>query len=206
MSRKKSIILLMLIALLTCACHSSKVLSKELPDNPTNYMYHIKIDSANKFLKKFILYCSTMKFGADEIRFNGDGYYSIWSNEAKSALKGEEYKYDVWMIVKVDSSDVYYNKNGKPLEYILECRAHFTSIDGNDTKLEIQVLNAKVHVRDALLPSAPHFVNDPIYKNVKPTTIEEYKILQCFGKGLGVIDKMPTLKLSAKSKYSIPGI
>lgn len=61
--------------------------------------------------------------------------------------------------------------------------------------MEIKVLNAKVHLRDQLLPSPPHFVNNPIYKEVEPTTIEEYKILQCVGKGLGVIAQMPPLKL-----------
>ncbi len=77
----------------------------------------------------------------------------------------------------------------------MECIAHFIAIDNNTIKAEIEVLNAKVHVLDRLLPSLPHFANNPVYQEVKPTTIEEYKILQCFGKGLGVINQMPALQL-----------
>jgi hypothetical protein len=61
------------------------------------------------------------------------------------------------------------------------------------TRVEIQVFTSQVHVRDRLLPSPPHFVNNPIYRKVPPTTIEEYTILQCFGKALGVFDQMPPL-------------
>ena len=98
------------------------------------------------------------------------------------------------MEITVDSSDIYFNKKGKPLKYLMECVAHFTAIDSNTTKVEIKVLNAKVHIRNKLLPSPPHFINNPVYKNVMPTTIEEYKILQSFGLFLGVLDKMPQLK------------
>ncbi len=75
----------------------------------------------------------------------------------------------------------------------MECIAHFTAIDSNTTKVEIEVLNAKIHVRNELLGTPPHFVNNPIYRAIKSTTIEEYKILQCFGKELEIIKEMPNL-------------
>jgi hypothetical protein len=180
---------------LLAGCTSSNIVSKALPSNPTNYVFKVKIEQANRLLKKWILFYSTMKFGVDEIRYNGDGNFNIWSGEAKMALHSETIKNDVWMTISVDSSDTYFNKKGKPFEYVMECLAHFTYIDDSTTKLEILPLNAKVHICDALFPSPPHFGHTPIYRKVKPTTIEEYKILQCFGKGLGVINEMPGLKL-----------
>jgi hypothetical protein len=194
MTKTKYLIFAIMVSSIT-GCRSSKIVSRALPDNPTSYIFKVKIDQSNKLLKKWMHFYSTMKFGVNELYYVGDGYYDIWASRAKGSLRSENNIHDVWMTIEVDSSDIYFDKKGRPLEYTMECLAHFTPIDDSTAKLVILPLDAKVHIRDALLPSPPHFGNTSIYKKVKPTTIEEYRILQCFGKGLGVMNEMPELKL-----------
>jgi hypothetical protein len=187
--------LIIALSLFTC-CSSPRIVSRALPDNLTSYVFKVKIENANILFKKFYFtYHNNFGFYLDDIFFNGDSLNRIWSDIARATLKNEANKYDVCFELIEDSSLIYSNKKGKPFEYLMAGIAHFTFIDENTTKLEIQVLNAKVHIRDALLPSPPHFGHTPIYKQVKPTTIEEYKILQCFGMGLKVFNEMPVLKL-----------
>jgi hypothetical protein len=100
------------------------------------------------------------------------------------------------MRVAVDSSDIYFKRKRKPFSYEMVCVAHFTTVDSATVKLEIQVLDSKIQVGTKLLPGLPHFVRDGVYKSVKPTTIEEYKIIQCLGRELHVINQMPALKIS----------
>jgi hypothetical protein len=179
-------------------CDAQKVISKPLPNNPTSYIFKIKIADA-----RFVLEKSLNKYGSLNLHIHDIYYQSTskplrwWPETAKKALAGEENKADVYMQVSVDSSAIYFDKKAKPFGYEMECVAHFTKIDSNTTKMEIRVLTAKVHLRDRLLPSPPHFVNNPVYKTVIPTTIEEYKILQCLGRALGVFNQMPVLKILA---------
>lgn len=176
-------------------CTSQKIICKKIPTNATSYIFDIKIEDARFAVEKSCYGNIDCGLNTHDVYYQGTWKKSGWPQAAKTALEGETHKYDVWMELTVDSSSIYFNKKGKPLKYLLECLLHFTSVNSKTTKMEIQVLNSKVHIRDQLLPSPPHFVNNPVYKNVKPTTIEEYKILQCFGKGLGVFDQMPHLKL-----------
>jgi hypothetical protein len=175
--------------------YSQKITSKSLPNNPTSYIFKIKVEEARFTLEKSYYEFGGLSLYIHDIYYRGKWKRSSWPDVARNALSGDANKNDVWMQVSVDSSDVYFNKKGKPLGYEMECLVHFTAIDSTHTKMEIKVLNAKVHVRDRLLPSPPHFENNPVYKTVKPTTIEEYKILQCMGKELGVFDRMPPLRL-----------
>ena len=178
-------------------CRSQKIISKGFHHNLTSFIFKIKVKDARFVLAKNLYKYSSLKFHVLD-----DVYYRscfekvrLWPAAAQDALFTEANKNDVWMRVSVDSSDVYFNKKNKPLEYEMECLVHFTAINETTTKMEIKVLNSKVYIRDQLLPSPPHFANNPVYKNVKPTTIESYKILQCMGKELSVIDQMPLLRL-----------
>jgi hypothetical protein len=179
------------------SCSSQKLISKDFPNNPISYTFKMKIENPGFFLEKYVRRFNTLKFFIHDIFYNGSSRkVNEWPDAVKNSLSGEANKNDIWMQLTVDSSDIYFNKKGKPFEYLMECVAHFTAIDSNTTRIEIIVLNAKIHLRNRLLPSPPHFVKNPVYKKVKPTTIEEYKILQSIGKWLEVIDLMPKLKLS----------
>jgi hypothetical protein len=195
---KNKIFNLFLLWFLVCAtgCRPKRILSKILPNNPTGYIFKIKAVDARFVLAKNLHKYSSLKFHVlEDIYRSSFEKVRLWPTAAKKALFVEANKDNVWMRVSVDSSDVYFNNKNKPLEYEMECLVHFTAINETTTKMEIKVLTSKVHLRDRLLPSPPHFVNNPVYKNVTPTTIEEYKILQCMGKELGVIDQMPPLRL-----------
>jgi hypothetical protein len=190
---------LVLLFLFFCVtdCSSQKIISKGFHDNLTSYNFKIKVEDARFVLAKNLYKYSSLKFHVlDDIYYRSSfEKVRFWPTAARNALFIEANKNDVWMRVSVDSSDVYFNKENKPFEYEMECIVHFTAINETTTKMEIKVLTSKVHIRDQLLPSPPHFVNNPVYKNVKPTTIESYKIIQCMGKELGVIDQMPLLRL-----------
>jgi len=187
----------LLILICYSNCSAQKVTSKPIPNNPTSYIFKIKIAEARIVLEK-----SLNKYGSVNLHVHDIYYQStskplrLWPETAKKALAGDENRSDFYMQVSVDSSAIYVDRKGRPFGYEMECITHFTKIDSNTTKIEIRVLNAKVHLRDRLLPSPPHFVNNPVYKTVIPTTIEEYKILQCLGRALGVFNQMPVLKIT----------
>jgi hypothetical protein len=197
MKNKKICVLLLFLLVYVFECNAQKIVVKPFPNNPTSYIFKVNIDDARFILAKSFYKYSSSKFHViDNVFYYGcPKKLSWWPIVAKNALCNKDNQYDIWMQMSVDSSDIYFNKIGNPFAYEMECIVHFTAIDNNTTKMEIDVLNAKIHLRDRWLPSPPHFVNNPVYKTVKSTSIEEYKILQCMGGDLGVIDQMPALKL-----------
>ncbi len=196
MNKLKNILLILLIYFFALSCNLPRIVSKELPRNPTSYIFKMKMDSVGSFFQKsYFKYHNGLKFDLEDIYYYPNWKGSSAPESATKALSMDAQRNDVWMILKVDSSLTYFSKKRKTLEYLMECRAHFSMVNDSMTKIEIQVLNAAVHIRDRLLPGPPHFVNNPVYKKVLPTTIEEYKILQCFGKGLGEFNEMPPINL-----------
>ncbi|RYE56468.1 MAG: hypothetical protein EOP48_07950 [Sphingobacteriales bacterium] len=185
-----------ILILVLVSCSSRKVLSNSNSQNPTAYIFNINVDSARfVFANSYWKYHNELRFDLREINYHGDGKERLWTDRAQTALQGEAYKHDVWMQLSVDSSSVYKDEEGKPLSYLMECKAHFEPVGSHQTRMEIQVLSAKVAVGKKLLPSTPHFGNSDILKEVKPTTVEEYKLLLCLGKELGVAAQMPPLKI-----------
>lgn len=119
-----------LLFFLACcvSCSSQKIISKSLPNNPTSYIFKIKIEDVRVVLEKNCNRNSSSKFNVRDIYYHGTWKKSSWPEAAKTALAGDDKKYDVWMRVTMDSSDIYFNKKGKPLKYLMECTAHFTAI------------------------------------------------------------------------------
>lgn len=182
--------------LLLVGCASRKVFTSPAPQNPTSYLFNVKADSARfLFANNYWKYHGSLKFDLREMDYHGDNKHGLWQEGAQKALRGKENKNDIWMWLYTDSSSVYSNKEGKPLPYWMKCKAHLEQVGDQQTRMEIVVYSASVMVGESLLPGPPHFVNNPIFKDVKSTTVEEYKILLCFGKSLGVTEQMPPLKL-----------
>jgi hypothetical protein len=181
--------------LILISCASRKVFTSPFQQNPTSYLFNVKADSARfLFVRNYWKYHGSLKFDLREMDYYGDDKQCLWQEDAQKALLGEENKNDIWMRLYTDSSTVYRNKYGKPLPYWMKCKARFEQVDDQQTRMEIIVSSAYVEAGESLLPSPPHFVNNPVFKEVKPTTVEEYKILLCFGKALGVAEQMPPLK------------
>jgi len=85
-----------------------------------------------------------------------------------------------------------YKKFWKSLEYSAEFQLHFTSINKNETKIEVITHNPEVLYWGFDIFNTGHsYIN---FKKVKPTTIEEYEILLRIGNLAGEKD-MPSLKL-----------
>jgi hypothetical protein len=119
---------------------------------------------------------------------------SNMSSQNKGKVQPNNGELTAYMVVSVDSSTIYQRSDGKPLPYSAECRLHFIPIEKHKAEVSVEVLSAWVTLGKKRLPSIPHFVQNDKVQYVKPTTIEEYKLLLCFGKGLGIADQMPALK------------
>jgi hypothetical protein len=116
------------------------------------------------------------------------------SNNSKGQIQLRNSELTAYVVVTVDSSTIYQRSNGKALPYAADCRLYFIPVEKHKVEISVVVLSAWVALGKQLLPSLPHFVHNERVWYVKPTTIEEYKLLLCFGKGLGIADQMPALK------------
>lgn len=95
------------------------------------------------------------------------------------------------------SSKVYYRKNGIPYLYFAEFHIHLDSLNSNSTSVKIITSETEIQTGLSLLPTIPHFQRAWRYKEVPPTTVEEYEILLIIGKALGV-NNMPALIIPEK--------
>ena len=186
----------MLFVLVMQGCSSGRIVQKEISASyPVAYTFKCKPENfGNLFKSYYFKYHNDLNFYLTNITFNEEGVNRISAEQAK--LKGlfdEKNKYDVWMMFFVDSSETFFSKTGKPMRYFMECKAHVIPINHDSIKVEIQVIEAKVQTGTSIIPSPPHFQNNPIFKEVSPPTFDQYKILFCFGKGICVADKMPGL-------------
>lgn len=82
--------------------------------------------------------------------------------------------------------------DGKSLDYIASFHLHVSQLDSLRTKVEVKTLKSKIITGKKLIPNI-HGVRPFNYKEIEPSTIEEYEILLLIGKKLGQED-MPELK------------
>ena len=91
----------------------------------------------------------------------------------------------------IGPSSVYFSGTN-PLLYI--CEFHLHIVQKTATETQVTVIPQNSEVIDGQSWWGPHGPPANIYKDVKPTTIEEYKILLELGAALGTV-KMPQLLL-----------
>ena len=183
-----------LLLLFLVGCTTAKLTSKTFPSNPVSYTFNVNIDSARMLFRDYYFrYHNSMGFDLRFTDFQENGKSST-PDDSKGNVQRQNGELTAYMVVSVDSSTVYQRSDGKALPYSAECRLHFIPVEKHKVEVSVEVLSAWVALGKQLLPSIPHFVHNDKVRYVKPTTIEEYKLLLCFGKGLGIADQMPALK------------
>ncbi|RZJ39224.1 MAG: hypothetical protein EOO18_01345 [Chryseobacterium sp.] len=189
---RKPFILLFFLFLLGCT--TAKITSKAVPSNPVAYTFNVNIDSARLlFRDAYFRYHNAMGFDLEYKDFQ-ENANSISSSDNKGKVQRKNGELTAYIVVTTDSSTVYRRTDGKAVPYSAECRLHFVPVEKDKVEVSVEVLSAWVILGKQRLPSIPHFVQNDKVQYVKPTTIEEYKLLLCFGKGLGIADQMPALK------------
>ncbi len=91
----------------------------------------------------------------------------------------------------IGRSAVYF-PDADPLPYLCEFQLHMIPISRSETR--VVVIPRKPEVIDGQSWWGPHMSPANIYRDVLPTTVEEYKILLELGTALGA-DNMPPLQL-----------
>jgi len=183
---RKYIIILLVFA--SCSDFEKSKLDKR---NPTEYTYTFSTEKvktvildqfSNKKYRKMTLYYLNGNLYPDSVKI-----FNQTNNENDFCLS--TYGDPI-------GKSFLYSKNDIPLDYVASFHLHLSKIDSSQTKVNVITLKSKVILGLELLPNI-HGVRTFDYKNVEPTTIEEYEILLKIGKTLGQ-SGMPELELPEK--------
>jgi hypothetical protein len=85
-----------------------------------------------------------------------------------------------------------YKRGNEPLDYAASFHIQLNAVDSAKTEVIITTVKPRVVVGKEFWPQGPHFVRPLLYKNVPPSTIEEYEILLKIGGETGE-KNMPTI-------------
>lgn len=171
--------------------------------NPTSYVFHVPLTVLReRIIKDFDTDRSTSINDLGSVQKINRIWWNV--NTANDFFPKEEYQknfeksencFDICIFPGDNPAVSYskvYNKFWKPLEYSAEFQLHFTSINEQETKIEVITHNPEVlYFGFDIFGTGHSYVNT---KKVEPTTIEEYEILLRIGKLVGEKD-MPSLKL-----------
>lgn len=162
--------------------------------NLTSYSFDYSSDAVRQAIEKAFgkipgyRYMKLKVFNEDELK----------SYLASNKLTAELHKDDFYLTYSgsIGKSEIYFDRNNKPLDYYAEFIIHLIPNDSQNVKVEIITINSKVAVGRKLFPSLPHLVRMIKTKDVEPSTIEEYEILLKIGEALGVSGSMPKMERS----------
>ena len=86
-------------------------------------------------------------------------------------------------------SEVYVDERGKGLPYRSDFLVHATPIDAAQTRVQVEALRSKVITGTEF--TVGHAWEQYVYRDVPPTTIDEYRVIRCLADCLGVKDGLP---------------
>ena len=153
--------------------------------NPTSYIFESSLADIHEALRKNGVQCC-----GKAIEFKDNALFS------ESILRSPGNENDAYIHnfhEPIGASAVYFSR-GTPLPYICEFHIHLVPISPRKTRVVLIAHNPEVIAGRSWW--GLHGSPANIYKNVKPTSIEEYKILLELGSSLGAAD-MPKLLLPA---------
>lgn len=183
----------LVFAICMIASCSSKVRRiAHAPNNPTEYCYNASLNEVKAAIVKEFLLMPGYRYMRLEYR----GKDVILSSKAEQIFKIKSNENDFYLNYSgsIGKSKIYFDKNGKALDYFVEFHLHLIPLNESYTKVEIKTIDPKVGVGRETLPSLPHLVRMIKTKSVPPSSIEEYEILLKIGKGLCLGKNMPALK------------
>jgi hypothetical protein len=163
---------------------SPDITTKKLAvQNPTTYDFNSSLADVHEALRKKVVKCC----GAS-IEFKAD---AIFGRPVLLSVGNENDAYIHNFHEPIGASAVYFSR-GTPLPYICEFQIHLVPISPQETRVVVIARNPEVIA--GLSWWGLHGSPANIYKDVKPTSIEEYKILLELGSSLGATG-MPKLLL-----------
>ncbi|MDR1762105.1 MAG: hypothetical protein LBR55_06615 [Bacteroidales bacterium] len=184
MSNNKQIRVFIFLLILSVGCSANKSYEMSV-ENPTEYIFPVNIDSMKTIIKQ--IYGLNLSYkGHYELHYSR--IFEISENYNDFVLKPGYYRRP--------KSKVYFNKKNVPHDYFGEYHLHLTNVEKNKTKVEIITLRSGIPYK-RLIPDFPHFSRGG-FKELPPTTVEEYEILQMIGKALGIEKDMSPIKIPEK--------
>jgi hypothetical protein len=156
--------------------------------NPTSFVFKASVDEIQTVLKKKAVQCC-----GKVIEFKG---YAPFSASILGSPGNENDAYIHNFHEPIGPSAVYFSGEN-PLPYLCEFHLHMIPVSKGVTR--VVVVAYEPEVLDGQSWWGPHnFSPANMYKDVAPTTIEEYRILLELGSALGA-DNMPPLLISTAS-------
>jgi len=193
MKKMTNIILILFLSICT-GCHSINKDSIALSvQNPTSFTFRTNIDSI-----KSIIYNN---FGNEQYfgytLFDKHDFLSKDENIFKLDSNYNDFVLEEFINYHKYFSKIYFRKSGKAYSYCASYHIHLKKVDDFTTTITILTFKSEILKGLSKLPVLPHFSRKWVYIDVKPTTVEEYEILQIIGKALGIKD-MPPIKIPEK--------
>ena len=155
--------------------------------NPTAYVFNSSLAEIQAALRKKVIKCC-----GTSIEFKDDALLS------KSILHSAGNENDAYIRnfhEPIGASAIYFS-GANPLLYICEFQLHIVSTSRGETR--VTVIAHDPEVIAGLSWWGLHGSPANIYKSVKPTSIEEYKILLELGSSLGAVNMPPLLQQTTK--------
>jgi len=155
--------------------------------NPTSYIFKSSLAEIQAALRKKGIQCC-----GKAVEFKDNALFS------ESILHSPDNENDAYIHnfhEPIGTSAIYFSGEN-PLLYICEFQLHIVPISRGETRVTVIAHNPEVIA--GLSWWGLHGSPANIYKSVKPTSIEEYKILLELGSSLGAVNMPPLLLQTAK--------
>jgi hypothetical protein len=103
-------------------------------------------------------------------------------------------------------SEVYLDDQGKGLPYQADFLVHAIPVDSARTRIDVETIRSKVITGREL--TVGHAWEKYVFRDVPPTTIDEYRVIRCLADCLGVKEGLPpvTTPPPAKKEADAEGV
>jgi hypothetical protein len=155
---------------------------KLVTGNPTSYIFKSSLADVRAALRKKDVQCC-----GKAIEFKDNAFFS----GSILGLPGNEKDAYIHNFHDPIGPSVIYFSGENPLLYICEFQLHIVPISPVETRVTVIAHDPEVIAGESWW--GPHGSPANIYKSVKPTSIEEYKILLELGSSLGAVNMPPLL-------------
>ena len=182
------------MAIVLTGCDTGKVAQVErgklTSENPTSYVFDVPIDSVCRAIDSGIFFDSNLQviWKADSSPFAEPPFTSLDFN----SIAGDHDAF-LWSEHEViGKSPVYRDEDGRALDFLANFFIQITPVDDGRTRVEVFAVDTQVIAGTTSGLLDPHGTAN-IYRDVTPTTIEEYEILLAIGRLLGRSRGMPEI-------------
>jgi hypothetical protein len=159
-------------------------IKKLAKQNPTSFVFRASVDEIQRALRNKAVRCCGLAVEFKDHTFFSNGLLDLPGNGNDAYIHNFHQP--------IGPSAVYFSADD-PLPYLCEFQLHLIPISQGETR--VVVIPRKAEVIYGRSWWGPHnFSPANLYRDVSPTTVEEYRILLELGTALGA-DNMPLLQL-----------